>query len=103
MSVIDEIATERRRQVTVEGFTASHDDMHRSGELAGAAACYATQSVLDGIGRVDLREMVKRTISDLWPWATYWWKPKNRRRDLIRAAALIVAEIERMDRAEDRE
>jgi len=27
-----------------------------------------------------------------------WWKPKGPRRDLIRAAALIVAEIERIDR-----
>ena len=36
---------------------------------------------------------------DLWPWAASWWKPKNRRRDLVRAAALIVAEIERIDRA----
>jgi hypothetical protein len=36
---------------------------------------------------------------DLWPWHDDWWKPKDRRRDLIRAAALIVAEIERLDRA----
>jgi hypothetical protein len=33
-----------------------------------------------------------------------WWKPKDRRRDLVRAAALIIAEIERLDRdAEARE
>ena len=30
-----------------------------------------------------------------WPWALNWWKPKDRRRDLIRAGALIVAELER--------
>ena len=34
-----------------------------------------------------------------WPWHRQWWKPKNARRDLVRAAALIVAEIERLDRA----
>lgn len=33
-----------------------------------------------------------------WPFETSWWKPKNTRSDLIRAAALIVAEIERFDR-----
>lgn len=27
-----------------------------------------------------------------------WWKPTNRRRDLVKAAALILAEIERLDR-----
>jgi hypothetical protein len=35
----------------------------------------------------------------LWPWSVQWWKPKDRRRDLVRAGALIVAEIERLDRA----
>jgi hypothetical protein len=33
-----------------------------------------------------------------WPWEDKWWKPKDRRRDLVRAGALIVAEIERLDR-----
>lgn len=33
-----------------------------------------------------------------WPWDAKWWKPKNTRRDLVRAGALIVAELERMDR-----
>lgn len=27
-----------------------------------------------------------------------WWKPKDRRRNLVKAGALIVAEIERLDR-----
>lgn len=34
-----------------------------------------------------------------WPWALEWWKPKDNRRNLIRAAALVIAEIERLDRA----
>jgi len=33
-----------------------------------------------------------------WPWDPKWWKPKDRRRDLVRAAALIIAEIDRHDR-----
>ena len=33
-----------------------------------------------------------------WPWSLDWWKPKDPRRDLVRAGALIVAEIERLDR-----
>jgi hypothetical protein len=34
-----------------------------------------------------------------WPWDLKWWKPTTPRRDLVKAAALIVAEIERLDRA----
>lgn len=34
-----------------------------------------------------------------WPWGSSWWKPKDPRRDLVRAGALILAEIERIDRA----
>lgn len=93
--VIAEIAAERRRQVEVEGWTPEHDDEHRAGELARAAGCYA-------IGADHRREPPARRTSmgrqSYWPWDAAWWKPKRRRHDLIRAAALIVAELERMDR-----
>lgn len=78
-----DVLAERRRQIEVEGWTPEHDDGHRHSELADAAACYATND---------------RT---LWPWSAEWWKPTTRRRDLVRAAALILAEIERLDRACD--
>jgi len=91
MAVIDEIAAERRRQVEAEGCTPAHDDQHRNGEMAAAAACYA----LPGI---PLRDRIAN-VPKAWPWSREWWKPKDRRRDLIRAAALLVAEIERLDRA----
>ncbi|MFN6998899.1 MAG: hypothetical protein ACK4ST_02555 [Elioraea tepidiphila] len=96
MNVIDEIAAERRRQIEVEGWTLEHDDQHQSGELAAAAGIYALYDVLPDDGLRD------RLISKCWPWDDYSWKPKDRRRDLIRAAALIVAEIERLDRAESK-
>jgi hypothetical protein len=38
----------------------------------------------------------------IWPWSPDWWKPRDARRNLERAAALIIAEIERLDRAEAR-
>lgn len=90
MSVIDEIAAERRRQVEVEGWTASHDDWHDKGEMALAGACYA---------HPNLKMLWPADVPKEWPWEDKWWKPKGRRRDLIRAAALIVAEVERLDRA----
>ena len=42
MGGIDRIAKERKRQVRLEWWPAQHDDEHRGGELAQAAACYAT-------------------------------------------------------------
>lgn len=86
---IADVSAERRRQVEGEGWTAAHDDQHTHGDLAQAAACYAIYAS----GR--------SVPPDLWPWAMEWWKPKDRRRDLVRAAALVIAEIDRLDRAMD--
>lgn len=86
MTVIEEINAERRRQIEVEGYWREHDDDHTDNELARAAACYAAGERLIVNGR------------DLWPWGDEAWKPKDRRRNLIRAAALLVAEIQRLDR-----
>lgn len=97
-NIIAEIADERLRQVQEEGWSPEHDDEHAGGEMADAAACYAASSVSLK------REVVFRgermgVWRNVWPFAHSWWKPKSRRRDLVRAAALIVAEIERIDRA----
>jgi hypothetical protein len=94
MSIIEEIATERRRQIEAEGWTPEHDDEHANGEMARAAACYATgrQIIEGGPTHFD-------NIAHLWPWSDQWWKPSaDPRRNYIKAAALLVAEIERHDR-----
>jgi hypothetical protein len=64
-----------------------HDDAHSDGSIGAAAACYAAPQRPDGM------------CPGYWPWAASWWKPKDRRSDLVRAGALILAEIERLDRA----
>lgn len=99
MSVIDEIAAERKRQVEAEGWTADHDDYHSDGEMARAAACYAMTGSAKWLCERAQREVKEfaQTPRD-WPWEQRWWKPQSPRRDLVRAAALIVAEIERLDR-----
>ena len=95
--VIAEIAAERRRQVEAEGWTPQHDDEHDRADMAVAASCYAAFTAeSDGFRAAD-RET---TRPEAWPWAARWWKPTTRRRDLIKAAALLVAEIERLDRME---
>jgi hypothetical protein len=93
MSAIEDIAAERRRQIEVEWWTPAHDDGHDDSALAKAAACYA----LSGTGVLAIGRLSKKP--DLWPWDWKWWKPSDRRRDLVKAGALIVAEIERLDRA----
>lgn len=100
-SVIAEIAAERRRQVEEEGWTAEHDDGHDDSQIALAAACYALPEWQRKHIKVDApaARHRKALAARLWPWSLTWWKPKGPRRDLIRAAALIVAEIERLDRA----
>jgi len=94
-----DVLAERERQKSVEGWTAEHDDEHAGGEMAGAAACYATgrwllQTVSFYRGRRRLTEE-----KPVWPWGVMWWKPRDKRSNLVRAGALILAEIERIDRA----
>lgn len=96
-----DVILERARQVSVEGWTARHDDEHDSGEMAQAAACYAHPGIVafaDAQQSADFWKLVKQGIPR-WPWDRSWWKPKDARANLVRAGALILAEIERLDRA----
>ena len=86
-----DVLAERQRQQSVEGWTPEHDDQYEDGELVDAAACYAQDS--------SLWDCAGEPPCD-WPWPDEWWKPTNdMRRNLIKAGALILAEIERRDRA----
>lgn len=90
-----DVAAERRRQIEVEGWTPEHDDQHGRSSMSIAAACYAL---------IDTPAISVETLGvrDLWAWtgwAKSWFKPKDRRSNLVRSAALILAEIERFDRA----
>lgn len=94
-----DVLAERCRQVGVEGWTHEHDDEHSNGEMATAAACYAMCA-----GRPE-PEWLHPTMAKAfqppkwWPWAPGWWKPRSPRKDLVKAGALVLAEIERIDRA----
>jgi hypothetical protein len=89
-----DILAERRRQVEVEGWTPEHDDTHGRCELAAAAACYALAPSPVGIER----EWVYPDPPKNWPWHRSWWKARFYRQNLVKAGALILAEIERWDR-----
>jgi hypothetical protein len=95
-TAICDIAAERQRQISAEGWTPEHDDEHRDDlALARAAACYALAGT-GGNGPFWITHL--QTPQQVWPYR-WEWKPKDRRANLVRAGALIVAEIERVDRA----
>jgi hypothetical protein len=88
-AIMDQVLRERMRQIDGEGFGIEKDDEYVGGEMAMAAACYAMFADRQGI-----------VTPTQWPWSPAWFKQKSRRRDLVRAAALLVAEIELIERAE---
>ncbi|KSV16332.1 hypothetical protein DA01_03575 [Dehalococcoides mccartyi] len=121
MTGIELIAEERKRQIEVEGFNAEHDDdvYHESGELALAAACYASP--------INLYQCEITTRGTLYsdPWPNLWEgaQDKRKRRDpwfniiepngslpsterirnLVKAGALVAAEIDRLQREQQNE
>lgn len=83
-----DVLAERQRQVEQEGWTPARDDQCDDRELAMAAAGYIMA------GKLETAPRPKH-----WPWPIEWWKPRGLRRNLVRAGALVLAEIERLDRA----
>lgn len=81
-----DVLAERRRQIEAEGMTTAGDDGYHAAELPRAAAAY----ILNGSND---------EAPCIWPWAKAWWKPRDARSNYVRAGALILAEIERLDRA----
>ncbi len=93
-----DVLAERRRQIEAEGWTLEHDDAHQTGDLALAGSVYAFFARNDDRHRHALMLASAGESPVSWPWDDRWWKPKDRRRDLVKAGALILAEIERLDR-----
>lgn len=94
-----DVLAERRRQIEAEGWTPEHDDKHDKAEIARAAASYVLQYVSSQTWFA-LSSQARGVIGWLWPWDAEWFKPSGGRRDLVKAAALLLAEIERLDRKE---
>lgn len=85
-----DVQAERRRQITAEGWTPEHDDLYCAAELPRAAAAYILNGAND-------------EAPAIWPFSAKWWKPRDARSNYVRAGALILAEIERLDRAAGKE
>lgn len=84
---LKDVEAERKRQIEVLGRTHEADDQYQMHELPRAAMGYA----------------VPYAARDSWPWDPAYYpvskSPEMQRRNLVKAAALLLAEIERLDRA----
>ncbi|GEP11698.1 hypothetical protein [Methylobacterium gnaphalii] len=101
-----DVLAERSRKLEAEGCTFEYDDTQTCGEMARAASCYAeraalaSQCVAQGLyAPKDIDAEVRLPTPANWPWDRIWWKFGSRRQALVKAGALILAEIERLDRA----
>ena len=98
MSGVDLIAAERQRQLDVEGWTPEHDDAHPHCELSQAAKTYISAAQLAARGG-DPALLRLDAVNTHWPWSLDWWKPSDDPiRNLVKAGALIAAEIDRLER-----
>lgn len=88
---IELIADERYRQIYKEGWSSYHDAKHTNGELAQAAMCYANPIPSEGF------------ITAFWPFDRLWYKRSSSDpiKNLVKAGALIAAEIDRIQRLEN--
>ncbi|MGO3569158.1 MAG: hypothetical protein ACTIOQ_15100 [Serratia grimesii] len=92
---IKDVISERQRQRD-QGRDDAHDDGYIDGVLALGGAAYA----ISGAG-FNCVGTYRRRAKNLWPFPLETFNPAgnaNRRADLVRAAAMIIAEIDKIDR-----
>lgn len=96
---LQDVASERTRQVNAEGYTRAHDDAHTDGAIALAAAAYIGGALRAGdtkkYGPPDGLDDDVDVLIGMSPWSIRF---KDSRNSLVKAAALLIAEIERRDR-----
>lgn len=105
VTALDLIAAERRRQVEALGYSTQRDDAYALGELGRAAGAYiAAERQREWYGPVVVNRPLALATFCGWPWELESFKPAAdstpvaRIRELTKAGALIVAEIERLQR-----
>jgi hypothetical protein len=102
--LLNDLAVERMRQEEVEGFTPEHDDGQVMAELARMAASYILMAASQSIPEhLPIRQVLHHCAQLMWPVVDMAIKPHSPRRALVIAGALIMAEIERIDRRDGRQ
>lgn len=94
---LSDVASERQAHSLLKG---GEKRSYEEGELVDAALCYLSHARGEAL--------YDRGVPLGWPWSKRAWSPnKGRggsvRQDLVKACALIVAEIERLDKEEGEE
>ena len=85
------VAERRLAQIYDHGRDADHDDTHDGGEIMSAAAAFLHVARTGNLNHVP----------PAWPWNDREWRPPTSVRDaLANAGAMIVAEIDRLTRAQ---
>ena len=98
--ILELIRQERERQIA-KGFSLEHDDKETNGELARAACIYAMPQDLRQFDFFDFSKPQHRILNiqkKVWPYKEAFNSSYDRITELTKAAALIVAEIERLTR-----
>lgn len=97
------VAIERARQVRDEGWSSGHDDEHVAGELARAAVAYGITAVWQQFAVWP--PVAGEPAEEIeWPWLDHWYKPgPTAEQTLVKAGALIAAEIDRLRRSQPNE
>jgi hypothetical protein len=91
--VLDDVKKKRQRQVVVHGRGRRADDAYVDGELARAAIPFIQSAYQEECGHLTAEELLV-----FWPMQQPPKLAQPRRELLINAAALLVAEVERLDR-----
>jgi hypothetical protein len=88
------IIAERMEQVQKHGFTLARDQNYQPSALVFAGIAYAGRAA-EQMRNNDLWHDAPPS----WPWDAAHWRPGDARANLVKAAALIWAEIDRLDHA----
>lgn len=90
------ISRERERQE--ECYSAAHDALHDRAELAEAALAYINEAIACQGNWVNWPRHPKgQPLPNAWPWSANDWKPSDDPiRNLVKAGALVAAEIDRL-------
>ena len=93
------IAQERQRQIEEERYSTQEDVLYWADQqLVRAAVCYA-------LPQADRWARGVNATPAYWPWGEKFWKPtpNDRIRELVKAGALIAAEIDRLQAIQKQE
>lgn len=89
---IELIAAERQRGIEKEGYDADHDDEHVAGHIAQGGIAYATAFIQQHQHKRPDLDFVREMH---WPFDARTWKPGDRVSNLVKAGAMIAAELDR--------